>query len=187
MGETKPQFPSSDYFFTDNTYAKPSNNCAQLISTTDISCSAILQELHPLSFAHLKLRNYHKTHHVYQHCKQTHLSDTKNQKRFCQVINWQCFYSRSRILKQSVVRVEHLLGHKEEPFPGNAAIVQSFLSFKLDPESCLQQVCPLHWEDASVGILQHRISPQLHLKTIWDVRLQASIQGYLLLHHLQVK
>lgn len=52
--------------------------------------------------------------------------------------------SRGRILKQSVVRVEHLLRHEEEPLPGHAAIVQSLFSLKLHPQSCLQQVCPLN-------------------------------------------
>lgn len=57
---------------------------------------------------------------------------------------------RSRILKQPIVRVEHLLGHEEEPLPGQATVVQSFLSLKLHPQSCFQQVWPLHREDASV-------------------------------------
>lgn len=40
---------------------------------------------------------------------------------------------RGRILKQPIVRVEHLLGHEEEPLSGQAAVVQAFLSLKLHP------------------------------------------------------
>lgn len=56
----------------------------------------------------------------------------------------QCLDSRGRILKQSVVRVEHLLGHEEEPLSGHATVVQSFFSLELHPQTCLQQVCPLN-------------------------------------------
>lgn len=83
--------------------------------------------------------------------------------------------SRGRILKQSIVWVEHLLRHEEEPLPGHTTIVQSLFSLKLHPQSCLQQVCPLDWEDASVGVLQHVVSFNPHLKAVWDVSLRRNV------------
>jgi len=87
------------------------------------------------------------------------------------VSNQESLDSRGRVLKQSVVWVEHLLGHEEEPLSGQATVIQSFFSLKLHPQSSLKQVCLLYSEDASVGVLQHRVSSQLHLKAVWDVGL----------------
>lgn len=78
---------------------------------------------------------------------------------------------RGRIFEKSIVWIEHLFGHEEEPLPGHAPIVQSLLSLKLHPQSRLQEVSPLNCKDASVRVLQHSVSPQLHLKAVWDVSL----------------
>ena len=98
----------------------------------------------------------------------------------------QCLDSRGRVLEQPVVRVKHLLGHEEEPLPRHTSIVQSFLSLKLHPQSCLQQVRSLNWENASVRVFQHRVSSHLHLKAVWDVSLHVKYKKKVY-HHLQVK
>lgn len=82
---------------------------------------------------------------------------------------------RGRIFKQPIVWVEHLFGHEKEPLPGQASIVQSLLSFKVQPQAGLQQLRPLHSEDASVGVLQHSITSDLHLKAVRDVSLSRNM------------
>lgn len=82
--------------------------------------------------------------------------------------------SRGGIFEQSVVWVEHLFGHEEEPLSGQAAIVQSLLSFKLQPQARLQQLRPLHREDAAVRVLQHSVASDLHLKAVRDISLNRS-------------
>lgn len=79
--------------------------------------------------------------------------------------------SRGRVFKQAIVRVEHLLGHEEEPLPGYPSVVKSLFALKFHPETCFQQVGTRNWEDASVRILQDRVSSYLHFKAIRDVGL----------------
>lgn len=81
--------------------------------------------------------------------------------------------SRSRILKQPIIWVEHLLGHEEEPLPGHPSVVKALLPLELHPEAGFQQVGPRHGEDAAVRVLQDRVSSDLHLEAIRDVGLCA--------------
>lgn len=80
-------------------------------------------------------------------------------------------YLRGRILKQSIVWVEHLLRYEVKPLSGHATIVEPLFSNKLYPESSLQQVWCLHWHNTSIGILQHFVSFHLQLKAVGDVSL----------------
>lgn len=80
-------------------------------------------------------------------------------------------HSRGRVLKQPIIRVEHLLRDQEEPLPGHAPVVQPFLRLELDPETRLQKVRLLQGHDASVGLLKYTASVQLHLETVRNVSL----------------
>lgn len=79
--------------------------------------------------------------------------------------------SRGRILKQAVVWVEHLLGDEEEPLPGYPSVVKALLPLKFQPETRFQQVGTRYRQDASVRILQDRISSYLHFEAVGDVGL----------------
>ena len=79
--------------------------------------------------------------------------------------------SRGRILKEAVVRVEHLFGQQKEPLSGHTPIVQSLLRLKLDPETGLEDVRPLQRHDAPVRLLKDVVPVELHLKAVGDVRL----------------
>lgn len=52
---------------------------------------------------------------------------------------WEASYLHSRIFKQSIIWVKHFLGKEEEPLPGHASIVQTLLSFKLNPQPETEQ------------------------------------------------
>ena len=54
--------------------------------------------------------------------------------------NLQCVVICSRVLEKAVVRVEHVLGEQVEPFPGQAAVIQTHLVVKLDPQLRLEDV-----------------------------------------------
>ena len=47
---------------------------------------------------------------------------------------------RGRVLEEAVVRVEHVLREQVEPFSGQAAVVQTHLVVKLDPQLRLEDV-----------------------------------------------
>lgn len=44
-----------------------------------------------------------------------------------------------RILEKTVIRIEHLFGEKEEPFPGHSAVVEAHLAVKFHPQLRLEQ------------------------------------------------
>lgn len=44
----------------------------------------------------------------------------------------------SRVLKETVVGVEHLMGQQEEPLPGHTTIVKTLLSLELDEQPLFQ-------------------------------------------------
>lgn len=81
-------------------------------------------------------------------------------------------HSRGRVLKQPIIRVEHLLGNEEEPFSGHASVVQALLSLELHPQPGFQEVGPLDRQDAPVRVLQDGVASQLHFEAVGDVGLE---------------
>ena len=55
-------------------------------------------------------------------------------------VDLQCVVVCGRVLEEAVVRVEHVLGEQVEPFPGQAAVIQTHLVVKLDPQLRLEDV-----------------------------------------------
>lgn len=49
-----------------------------------------------------------------------------------------------RVLKQSIVGVEHFLTEEEEPLPGQSPIVQAHLAFEFYPQFGLEMFDSIH-------------------------------------------
>ena len=45
-----------------------------------------------------------------------------------------------RVLEETVVRVEHLLGEKVEPLTSHSAVIETDFSIEFDPEFCLEDI-----------------------------------------------
>ena len=59
-----------------------------------------------------------------------------------------------RVLKQSVVRVEHLMGEQVEPLSSQSSIIQASLSLKLHIQSRLQYLYISNIHDVIIGVLK---------------------------------
>lgn len=77
-----------------------------------------------------------------------------------------------RVLKETVVRVEHLLGQQVEPLARQPTVIQPCLALKLHPQLRLEQVHLGDRVDDPVRVLQDRRPPDLDVDLVRDVGLQ---------------
>ena len=99
------------------------------------------------------------------------------------------------ILKQSIVRVQHLMWQQEEPLPeqnsgkqsptsfclplslpAQSTIVKSSLPSKLNIQSCLEQIPVFHWHDYTIRVFKNVISSQRDINLTRKIFLRSKIQ-----------
>lgn len=68
----------------------------------------------------------------------------------------------TRILKQPIVRVQHLMTEKVKPFAGNSAVIEAILAPKFDHKPLLEIFGP-HLDDETIAFFEDLLST--HLKS----------------------
>ena len=66
----------------------------------------------------------------------------------------------STVLKEAIVRIEHFMRKKIQPFSCNSTVIKTLLTLELDHES-LSHVLWSHFDNLSVAILEHFTSAHL--------------------------
>ena len=93
-------------------------------------------------------------------------------------VDLQRVYVVARVLKEAVVRVQHLVGEQVEPFPSDAAVVEPFLTLEFDHEP-FAQVFGSHLHDLSVRLFEDLLATHFQpaMSAVRLERLQLGSQG----------
>lgn len=73
------------------------------------------------------------------------------------------------VFEKAVVRIEHFFGEQEEPFAGQAAVVQAHFLLEFHPELRLEQFYSRYGADYPVGVLQDGLAADFDFEFIRDV------------------
>ena len=81
------------------------------------------------------------------------------------------------VLKQTVVRAEHLVREEVEPLPGQPPVVQPLLPSKLDVEPRVEVAEVAHVGHRTEAVLKQIVSTNRHFQEVWITRLEGRGRG----------
>ena len=81
------------------------------------------------------------------------------------------------VLKQTVVRAEHLMREKVEPLPGQPPVVQPLLPSKLNIEPRVEVAEVAHVGHRSEAVLKQIVPTNRNFLEVWNTRLEGEREG----------